>query len=86
MKHRHMFSIGTGDGVDRAEFTHAKGRAHGAHTFDPGIAIGGVGRIQLVGAANPSQTRVMADRIVHGEGIIPWHAKDIGDADVTETR
>ncbi len=72
-----MLCIGTGDAVQGAQRTHAVGCADCADTADPGVAIGGVGGVQLIAASNPVDVSIVDDRVVHGKRVIAGNAEDI---------
>jgi hypothetical protein len=57
-------------------------RPYGA--FDARIAVGRIGGVEFVAAADPTDPGIVADRIVDREGIIARHAEDIGDSEVVQ--
>ena len=79
-----MLGIGAGNAVNRAKLTHAVGCAEGADTLDAGIAIGGIGGVEYVAAADPADVRIITDRVVDRECIVSWHSKDVVDANVVQ--
>lgn len=50
----------------------------------PGIAIGGIGCVQLVGVADPFQSFDIVDVIEKSEVEIAWNAKDAVDTDLLD--
>src|SRR5208282_1774824 len=86
MVDRQAFSIGPCDAVDRAQLADAIGSAEPRHTVDPGIAVRGIGSIELVAAADPAHVLTAADRVVEREGEITGDAKDVFDANLAQPR
>jgi hypothetical protein len=68
MKYR-VHGIGAGDAVDRAQLSDPVGRAHCGGAFDARIAVGRIGGVELVAAADPTDPWIVADRIVDREGM-----------------
>jgi len=64
VKDGEMFGIGTGHAAQGRKFAHPVGGAQRRHAFHPGIAIGGVSRIEFVATADPAHVRVGRDGIV----------------------
>ena len=54
MQYRNMFRIATRNAVQRAQFADAVGGQQRTGPFDARISVSGIGRIQLVGAADPA--------------------------------
>jgi hypothetical protein len=54
MKHRQVLGIGAGDAVDRAQLSDPVGRAHRGDALDARIAVGRIGGVELVAAADPT--------------------------------
>ena len=52
MQYRNMFRIATRNAVQRAQFADAVGGQQRTGPFDARISVSGIGRIQLVGAAD----------------------------------
>ena len=80
VKHGQMFAIGAGDAAQGDQFAHAEGRGQSRKTLDPGVAVGREGGVQLVGAADPAEFRVIADGVADAERIVAGDAEDILDA------
>jgi hypothetical protein len=86
VKERQILGVGASDSGEGAELTDAVSGTDSAETFDAGVAIGGVRGVEFVAAADPAHLRIDADSIVDGKREVARDAKDIGDADVLETR
>jgi hypothetical protein len=54
MENRKMFGVGARYTVDRAQFADAVGRTERGDPLDTGVAVGGVGGVELVAAADPT--------------------------------
>lgn len=63
MQYRNMFRIATRNAVQRAQFADAVSGQQRTGSFDARIAVSGICRIQLVGAADPPQGAVRDDAI-----------------------
>ena len=63
MQYRNMFRIATRNAVQRAQFADAVSGQQRTGPFDARIAVSGICRIQLVGAADPPQGAVRDDAI-----------------------
>ena len=81
---RQVLGIGTGDAVERAEFTDAIGGANSADPSNARIAVSGVGGVELVAAADPAHLFAEADGVVNRKGKVAGDAEDIGDTDLTQ--
>src|SRR6202041_797348 len=84
MEHRQMLGIGAGDARKCCKLADAIGGADGRGPPDAGIAVRGVGGVELVTAADPAHLRVLADGVVHRKGEIPGNTEDIADANLLE--
>ncbi len=80
MQHRHRFGVAARDGVERAELSHAVSGEKRANTGTARVAVGGVGGVELVSAADPGDARVGDDVIKKQQIIIAGHAKQVFNA------
>lgn len=85
VEHGKAVRLAAHDAIQRTELAHAIGGAEDGRALAPGIAVCGVGGIELIGAGNPRQRRARLDCIVDGEGIIAGYAEGSVDAELGET-
>ena len=77
VKHRQVLGARAGDRAECAELADPVRRADRTGTADAGISVGGIACIELVAAADPVDSRIVHDRVVHRESEIAGHAEDI---------
>jgi len=68
--------------IESAQFTHPIGRIDSRDAFETSIAVSGIGRIQLIGTADPTKVLILTDRIVDGKGIVSRNPKDVRNAEL----
>ena len=78
---RNAVRLGAHDAVDRRQFAHPIGGGQDRRAADAGVAVGGVGGIEFVGAGHPLQTADDLDGVVHREGIVAGNPEDLVDAE-----
>ena len=64
MEHGQMLGVGTGHAADGRQFAHAVGGAQRGLAAHPGVAVGGVGGVEFVGAADPAHVRIVVNGVV----------------------
>jgi hypothetical protein len=81
---RHVFRVGTGDGVDRAQFADTVGRAERGDPMDPRVAVGRVAGVQFVAATHPFDAGMLDDRVLNRKCVIAGDTEDVVDSDVLQ--
>ena len=79
VKNQRSFRLGAHHAVYGREFADAIGRHQHRRAPDARIAVGGIRRIQLVGAADPLHLRAAVNRVADRKGIIAGNAKAVFD-------
>ena len=83
--HPDLLCHGSSDSVQSRELTHTvRGDKAASSMHGPGIAVGSIGSVQLVGVADPFQTFDIIDVIEKSEVEIAWNTKDAVDADLLD--
>ena len=73
------------DTVHGTELAHAVGGGENGGSTAAGIAVGGVGGVELVGADHPLHPAGKLDGVVNREGVVAGNAKGVLDAKVCQT-
>ena len=84
VKHGDSLGHRTHHAIESTEFANAVGGANNPGTTATGIAIGGIGRIQLVGRWHPLQSRMHLHRVIEGKGVITRHPEHMADSEVRQ--
>ena len=84
MENRDTVGQASHDTIDGRELPHAVGRGEDRCAADAGVAVGGIGGIEFVGADNPLEGGNLLHGIVDGEGVVAWNSKDLVDAKLGE--
>ena len=84
MENRNTMSFGAHHAVDGTEF--ADGVRGGEHSgaAAAGIAVGGVGGVELVGADHPLHPAGRLDGVINREGVVAGNSKGAVDAEIGE--
>ncbi len=85
MEHRQPMGFAAHHAIDRRQLTHAVGGGEDGGTADTGVAIGGVGGIQFVGAGHPGEAGHQFRGIVDREGVVARHSEDPIEAELRQT-
>jgi hypothetical protein len=67
--------------IERAQFTDAIGGAKHGHAAGAGVAVSGIGGIEVITAADPAHRTDGPDSIIDQDGAITRNPKDTLDAD-----
>ncbi len=81
MEDRQPVRLGPHHPVERGQFPDPVGGGQDRRAPDTGVAVGGVGRIEFVGATHPVQSGDSFDGVVDREGVITGNAEDLVDAE-----
>src|ERR1700758_5758126 len=84
MHHGHVLGVAARDRIGRREFTYPECRYQSRHSAQPPVSIGGVAGVQLVGAAPPSDGRMVDDVVEEFQVVVAGNAEDLGDAELGE--
>lgn len=79
-----VLRVGAGGAVDGGELTDAKGGEEGAHAIDTGVAVGGVGGVELVDAADPVEA-ALEEVVERDEVVVAGKTVDGAYADLVES-
>ena len=83
--HRHMLRASAGQPADRAEIADAVRRQHSANAIGARVAVGGVGRIELVAGADKIDPVDLAELLQKLQIKISRHAENMAHADLAQT-
>jgi hypothetical protein len=83
--HPDLLCHGTSNTVHSRELANTvRGDKTASSVHGPGIAIGGIGGVQLVGVADPFQSFDIVNVIEKSEVEIAWNTKDAVDTDLLD--
>lgn len=84
--HRQPFGVSPGHAVERGERSDVHGGNDRAAAVDPGIGFGGVGRVELVTAADLLHVLVRQRLVEQDQVVVPGHHEAVLDTDLLEPR
>jgi hypothetical protein len=84
--HRQPFGVSPGHAVERGERSDVHGGKDRAAAVDPGIGFGGVGRVELVTAADLLHVLVRKQLVEQDQVVVPGHHEVVLDTDLLEPR
>ena len=84
MQYRNMLSKASRDSVQRTQFTHAKGSEQRAAPLHSCIAIGGVGGVEFICAADPTNLAMRNNVVKKLEVVVSGDTKQVVNAAVGE--
>ena len=68
---------GGGHPTEEVEFPNPVGSADRADTAHPRISISGVRRVELIAASDPTDRRMLGNRVVDGKRVVPGDSEDV---------
>ena len=80
VQHRHVLGVGAGDAVHGRQLAHAVGRDDDPEAVDSRVAVGHVGRVELVRVADPPKAGMSLDLVEEGEVVVAGKAEDMAHA------
>jgi hypothetical protein len=80
MKDQRALGFRAHHAIKRRQFADPVGGREHSRASYAGIAVGGVRRVQLVGAADPFDLLAALDRVAHREQVVPRDSEAMRDA------
>ena len=84
--HRQPFGVSPGHAVERGERSDVHGGNDRAAAVDPGIGFRGVGRVELVTAADLLHVLVRQQLVEQDQVVVPGHHEVVLDTDLLKPR
>ncbi len=81
---RHPFGVCAGHAVDGRQFADAEGGDEGGGAAQPGVAVGGVGGVQLVAGTDPGEAGEGGHLIEEAEVVVAGDAEEVFDVQLAQ--
>src|ERR1700733_10875451 len=79
--HRHVFGVAARDGIGCRKLADPECGYYSRHSTQPTVSVGGVSGVELIGVADPAQTRMGDDVIEELQVVVAGYAEYFGDAE-----